>query len=205
MPAKRGATARQGRQGRITTAEDQATAAQAAQAALAGSPKAGVPPTRQSSPFSATGQAVLQAEGLEHIPKGKDRGAPNAPDMGDPLKAKPRGLQKEPAIFTSNGEVDLRLAPTPSGPQPAVAASPKEGDEQLKARREAHQRFIETRSTQRAKKLSEATISRLNHAELRAIATQRGYQNIPEHGNRTTRTWFAEQQKQDKLLGKEEI
>jgi hypothetical protein len=202
MPAKRGATARQGRQGRITTGEDAATVAQAA---LAGSPKAGVPPTRQSSPFSATGQAVMQAEGLEHIPKGKDRGAPGAPDMGDPLKAKPRGLQKEKAIFTSNGEVDTRLAPTPSGPQPAVAATHEEGEKQIKERRDAHQQFIETRSSQRAKRLSEATISRLNHAELRAIASQRGYQDIPEHGNRTTRTWFAEQQKQDKLLGKEEI
>lgn len=199
MAAKRRSA---GRRAQLSTSEGQA---EASQAALSGVPEAGVPPTRQGGPGSATGQAVRQALGLEEIPKGKDRGAPDAPKVGEPLKAKPQGLQKEQALFTSNGEVDLRLVPTASGPQSAPAATHAEGEKRIQERRDAHQDYIEARSTQRDKRLSEATISRLGHAELRAIASQRGYKDIPEHGNRTTRTWFARQQEEDEALGKDEL
>lgn len=203
----RRAGAKGGAKKRGAQISDNESAASAGSAAAAGVPEAGVPPTRQGGVLTATGQAVRQALELEEIPKGDERGAPDAPEMEpDYLEGQaPQGLQAEPALFVSNGEVDLRLQPTAAGPQPEIAATREALEEHIQQRREEHQDYIETRSRTRDKKLSQATIDRLGHQELRAIGTQRGYQNAPEHGNRTTRTWFAKAQKEDEGLGDEEI
>ena len=205
MAAKRRGSASRRAGAKVTDA--QATA-ETSQSARAGNPEAHVPPTRMGGVLSATGQAVSQALGHEHVPKGKDRGAQDSPKgiQPDYLKgAKPQGLQKEAARFVSNGEVDLRLTPTAGGPQPQLAATHAEGEDKIQERMEAHDTYVEARSVTRDKRLSEATINRLGGAELRAIAAQRGYTDFPDHGNRTIRGAFAKAQEQDKNLGKEEI
>src|SRR5947208_727789 len=91
--------------------------AEAGVAARAGVPEANVPPTTQAGVFSATGQAVRHALGQDERRKGKDRGAPEPKDAVKPAAdaPKPQGLQKEPAIFTSNGEVPLNMQASPTG------------------------------------------------------------------------------------------
>jgi hypothetical protein len=183
------------------------------QAARAGVPEANVPPTTQSGPLSATGQAVRQALGQEEVPKGKERGAPQSQGQKDAKPdligkgGKPTGLQKEKAIFSSNGEIPSDMVASPSGLVPMHTAAGGDEDkmqQMVEDRRDEHERYVERRSVMRTKRLSNATIDRLGHAELRAIGEQRGY-TLPVAGARSTRAAFARAQEGDKELGKEEI
>jgi hypothetical protein len=203
VTAKKAASSRRG-QGKKTSVDP-------VQAAREGVPEAGVPPTTQGAPISATGQAVAQALGQEEVPKGKDRGAPPSQAQKDAQPdyfkgAKPKGMQAEQAIFASNGSLEPNMVASPSGlvPVSTVARDEDHAQEIMEDRREQHQKYVELRSSNRNKRLSEATVGRLGHAELRAIGEQRGYQ-LPLGGNRTTRTAFLAAQAEDKVLGKEEV
>lgn len=171
-----------------------------AQSAREGNVGAGVPPTRQGSVFSATGQAVARELGAEQPPE--DRGAPDAPEAEPDFMegAEPKGLQAEPARFVSNGSLEPNMVASPSGPIPAssVTATREDAEQRVEDHLAEHDRFVQQRSSQ-AKRLSQATIDRVGGAELRAIARQRGY-DIVEGGNRTTRRAFAAAQNDDETL-----
>jgi hypothetical protein len=171
-----------------------------------GSVKAGVPPTRQTGPTTATGMQLAAADDKKLIPKGKDRGSQLKIEGGEPAPShseaqKPRGLQKEPAMFVTNGSIEHGAVPTPSGLQPvaAVATSPEDAKKRVEKRVDEHKRFVE-RTVERRERLDDATVGRLGRAELRAVALQRGYEDIPEAGTRAVRAAFLREQKNDKLV-----
>lgn len=162
--------------------------------------KTGVPPTRAVGTGTATGMAIQDGMGDQDIPKGKDAGSPQKIDGGDPpadLLGKPgkaRGLQAEPAIFSSNGEIPSNHVASPSGPVPvaAVAGSPEEAKKAVERHREQHKRYVESRAEHKV--LDENTINRLSKTELRAIGDARGY-DMPVAGTRATRAAFSDAQK----------
>lgn len=172
----------------------------------AGSKEAGVPPTRQTGPESATGQAIRDANGEQEIPKGEERGSQVEIQGGDPKATleggdKPRGMQAKPAIFSSNGEIPRNAVPTASGlvPVSTVANTQEEADAIVEKREEDHKRYVE-RTVDKHEELDAATVGRLGRAELRAIGEQRGYE-MPEAGTRATRAAFLNGQSKDELIG----
>lgn len=156
-----------------------------------------VPPTRATGEGSATG-TQLREQTRKDIPKGKDRGSrlpieggqPPADYIGDP--GKPRGLQAEEAMFTSNGQIPSGTVPTNSGPVPvsAVASSPEDAKRRLEELEEAHAADLERRERG---ELSEDEVRRMGRAELRAIGERFGYE-LPEAGTRATREAFLQAQ-----------
>lgn len=158
-----------------------------------------VPTTRQTGPETATGQQIAWDNGEQEVPKGDERGSQLEIEGGEPTPTieggdKPRGLQAEPALFVSNGQVAHDMVPSPTGLQPiaAVAATPEEAKKKIDERVEQHQQYI-NRTQNKDKVLDEATVGRLGKAELRAIALQRGY-DVPEAGTRAIRANFLRAQ-----------
>lgn len=158
-----------------------------------------VPATRQTSVASATGQQIAWENGETEVPKGDERGSQLEIEGGDPTPTieggdKPRGLQAEPALFVSNGQVPHDMVPSSSGLQPvaAVAATPEEAKEKIDQRVEEHQRYV-SRTQDKDRVLDEATVGRLSKTELRAIGLQRGY-DMPDAGTRAIRASFLSEQ-----------
>lgn len=158
-----------------------------------------VPATRQTSVASATGQQIAWENGETEVPKGDERGSQLEIEGGDPTPTieggdKPRGLQAEPALFVSNGQVPHDMVPSPTGLQPvaAVAGTPEEAKEKIDQRVDEHQKYV-SRTQEKDRVLDEATVGRLGKAELRAIALQRGY-DVPEAGTRAIRANFLRAQ-----------
>lgn len=169
--------------------------------------KTGVPPTRATSDATATGMQIQHASGKQHIPKGKEAGSQVPIVGGDPTPdaegpQKPRGLQAETALFSSNGSIPHDQVATPTGlvPVAAVSTDQKDAEKKIETRVQEHKKHVER--TVRHKRLDEATIGRMGHPELRAIGQARGY-DLPEGGNRTTRAAFLKAQDADKGLAKE--
>lgn len=170
------------------------------------SPKdTGVPPTRARGPETATGQQIAWASGEQDVPKGAERGSQVEIEGGDPTPTleggdKPRGLQAEDALFSSNGQVASDMEASPTGLQPigANSASPEEAKKKIEARRTEHEAYVNR--TPKVERLDDATINRLGRAELAAIGKQRGY-TIPDAGTRATRAAFAAGQDGDSKLG----
>lgn len=165
-----------------------------------------VPPTRAMGRGTATGEALVEAEGRE-LPTGKDRGstAPGAGEATAPGDA-PKGSQAKPAKFTSNGSLPNRQLPTPSGPVPASAIHKTKdaADQAVDQNSEAIDAAQEGSYGIGGQRLSEATVGRLGRAELQAIAHTRGYGIDPMLGTRGTRNAFLRAQDGDKTLsGKE--
>ncbi len=171
----------------------------------------------QKGTGTATGQEAARRAGNENLPKGKDRGStlkskepvPAADYMGK--GAKNVGKQKTKAVFVGNGQVDTSKVGSPSGPVPisSVVSTPEEAAKleakNRKAIVEDHGRGIGRG------RLTDEQIDSMNGAELRAVATDRGYGASPGHpgfgitsmsGTRGTRAAFKELQKADKNLGK---
>lgn len=167
--------------------------------------KTGVPPTRATGPETATGQQIKWAAGEVEVPKGDERGSQVDIEGGDPTPTleggdKPRGLQAEDALFSSNGQVASDMEASPTGLQPigANSASPEEAKKKIEQRRTEHEAYVNR--TPKVERLDDATINRLGRAELAAIGKQRGY-SIPDAGTRATRAAFAAGQDSDSKLG----
>ena len=173
-----------------------------------------VPVTRATGGDTATGTAIREAE-RDDLPQGKDRGSKNPIEGGDQIKpdlitppGKPTGLQSEPALYTSNGEVDVTQLPTPTGPVgPAAAEGVNSLDDYIQ-RRDKRIEELKTAEDRRAdlrrKAIDERTVNSLSKTDLRAIAQQRGYEDFPEdRGTRATREAFLRSQEKDTFLKKE--
>jgi hypothetical protein len=164
-----------------------------------------VPPTRATGLESATGTALNEAARTD-VPKGKERGSTVPIDGGQPKpdyleEGNPNKISKEPAKFTSNGQVPDGTVGSPSGSVPvaAFARDQKHADQLLKDQAEKHNAYIEARNN--PKKLDDNTVNRMGGAELRAIGLQRGY-DLGERGTRGTRAEFIRAQDKDKTLKK---
>lgn len=123
---------------------------------------------------------------------------PKKPKAGSAEKGK--GLQPQKSASGGKREVVKTMPSVIMGKQPTGKQLKREEnlvldeeDDQLISADEA-----------RMKKLSEETVNRLGKAELRAIATSRGYWKSTDgenrSGSRTTRAAFMEAQKSDKSL-----
>lgn len=157
-----------------------------------------VPPTRATSPETATGNAL--AEDTRELPTGKDRGS-TAPGAGEATETggKATGAQAEAAQFSTNGSLPNRRLPTPSGPVPASAIH-KDKDAADKAVEQHEEEVATAAAGNGGQKISEATVGRLGKQELRAIAVTRGYDIPMEAGTRGTRNAFLKAQAEDKSL-----
>ena len=121
----------------------------------------------------------------------------------DYLKSqKPTGLQAEPARFTTNGSLEPNMLPSNSGPVPASAShfTPEAAEDAVVAQEEALENDLRARFEQR-QEIDEETISRMSAAELRAVATDRGYDDVSNvMGRKQSRSAFLAAQKADKTI-----
>jgi hypothetical protein len=184
------------------------TRSSAKSARNAGPKDSTVPATRAAGDATATGMQIQHESGKQNIPKGKEAGSQVPIVGGDPTPdaegpQKPRGLQAEPALFSSNGSIPHDMTASASGlvPMAMVAGDQKEAEKRIDQRVEDHKRYVNRQP--RHRRLDDATVGRLSHAELRAIGEARGYE-LPQGGNRTTRAAFLRAQDADKGLAKEE-
>lgn len=163
-----------------------------------------VPPTRALGNETATGTQIAFERGEKEIPQGAERGSQVEIEGGDPTPdqegpQKPRGLQAEPALFVSNGQISSTDVPSPSGLQPigAVATSPEHAKELQEKRKADHEAFV--RRSPKQERLEEAHVNTLGRAELKALGEQRGY-DMPDAGTRATRAAFLAGQDADETL-----
>lgn len=162
-----------------------------------------IPKGAQTGSSTATGQAIAEEErkpikGKERGSTQKIEGAPKTGDLGiKGASVKPQGMQKEPAVYVTNGTVEPLTIGTPSGPQPvaSVAATPEAAKKLIDERRE--QQKHELRTT--GKRLTDAQVARMTRHELHAVAHDRGY-DIGEAGSRVTRASFLRAQDEDTQL-----
>lgn len=158
---------------------------------------------QKSSGGVGTAIGVIRKYDLEEaeIPQGEDRGSklPIAGEFkeGDAWEgAEPQGAQAQPAIITTNGTVPVNMIGTPSGPVPisAVESDPVRGAELIQERLDADEKEILRTGYAR---LSRAKIASMSANELRAVASDRGY-DIGQAGNRLSRQRFIKAQQDDK-------
>lgn len=166
----------------------------------------------KSSAGLGTAIGVIRANELEEkeIPSGEDRGStvPVAGKFegGDSWEgAKPQGAQEQPSIITTNGTIPVNMIGSPSGPIPisAVSGDPAQGAKMIQEHLDQDEK--EVLKTGYAT-LSRAKIESMSAAELRAVASDRGY-DLGQAGNRQTRLRFRRAQTADKteLESDEEI
>jgi hypothetical protein len=112
-----------------------------------------------------------------------------------------KGAQNEPATFVGNGTLDPRMIATPSGPQPAaaVATSAEHGEKLLQDHKDAIEKSNRDRFSSR-QRISDEKLSTMGRAEIRAVASDRGYPLSDGLGGRGTRAAFLEHQKNDSSL-----
>ena len=158
---------------------------------------------------SATGQEAARRAGKEEIPEGEDRGSvveidgePVADYAGNDVQ-KPEGNQAEPALFVANGTIPPNMVPSNSGlvPVSASAASPEDAEKRL----EEHQATVDAEREAAfgiRKEISEDQIAKMSAPELRAVASDRGYDISNAAGTRGTRAAFRTAQSEDKSFRK---
>lgn len=156
----------------------------------------------KSSAGLGTAIGVIRAHELDgkEIPEGEDRGStvPVAGtfDAGDAWEgAKAQGAQTQPAILATNGTVPVNHIGSPSGPVPVstVSGDPAQGAKMIQENFDKDEK--ELLRTGYAK-LSRAKIESMTGAELRAVASDRGY-DLGQAGNRQSRTRFRNAQDKD--------
>ena len=158
---------------------------------------------------TAVGQAREKYLGNEdeRIKKLQSRGS-EVPVKGKPKSAvakqstAPEGAQAQPAIYTTNGTVPVGMLPSGSGLQPA-SASIADPAAAAKAVAEAQQVAEKHLLRSGAEKISRNKIESMSAADLRAVATDRGYDLSEQGGNRVTRRRFLKLQEEDDSLGTE--
>lgn len=156
---------------------------------------------------TATGQARehFLGEETERIEGLKSRGSEVPIEGGDPQPdavqpgQPPRGNQAQPSAFVSNGSLPVNMVPSGSGlvPVSSVTSDPETAKELVDTAARARDEHI-LRSGFR--KLSRAKVESMTAGELRAVASDRGYDIGEYGGNRITRQRFLEAQKKDEGL-----
>jgi hypothetical protein len=114
----------------------------------------------------------------------------------------PQGLQAEPARFVTNGSLEPNMVASNSGPVPASAANftPEAGEAAVEAQIKAEDDALRARFEQR-QEIDEETISRMSAAEIRAVASDRGYTELDGiMGRKQSRSAFLTAQKADKSI-----
>lgn len=146
---------------------------------------------------SASGQAAAgdAAQGQETAGEGGS-GAEEVTDTI--LKPQgPIGLQKEPALFTRNGSVELNMVPSPTGPIPASLITDEKARQAALDATVASVRQGPRRNSRL--RLSREQLERMSPAEVRAVAHDRGY-DIGEGGRRgLVNKFYTAQQDDDSL------
>lgn len=143
----------------------------------------------------------------ERIKNLESRGVDQEIDGGEPEPDYPqhpgpaaRGLGTKPANFVTNGTVPGTFVGSPSGPVPvsAVATSVEDANRKLaEARKQEEDAILRTSSQQ---KLSRAKVESMSGADLRAVASDRGYDIGDQVGSRATRRRFLAAQDKDESL-----
>jgi hypothetical protein len=158
---------------------------------------------------TATGQEakVRSGEEGERLEGQESRGGPEPDEKIQPDFLKPAkniGLQNEPADFVVNGSVPPRHVASNSGlvPVGAFAASPEDAETRLAEHEQNVQDSMRARSSSR-RPIDDVLIDKMSGAELRAVATDRGYDLSSTLGTRGTRAVFRRLQSEDKSLEKE--
>lgn len=151
-----------------------------------------------TTPSSATGQAKENDSGKEDERlEGRDeqQEPQNAPTKGDFAQVKteaPKGLQAEPANFTTSGTIPAGFVSSPTGFVPLSAVSDPEA---------ALERTLAANGRNRdERKLSEEEVEAISGVELRAIGVQRGYELPDFAGQHTMRRRFLREQEKDESL-----
>lgn len=160
--------------------------------------------TRQGVPATSATASGHAAAGspASTVDKSQQKGGPGAEDaQPDAIQAGtgPVGMQAEAAFFTKNGSVDGNSIPSPTGPVPAGLIADDKLREQ--AIRQARQGAVDAHaglSTGRMR-LSDEAVQRMSPAELRAVAHDRGYENV-DGGRRAVQARFLAAQKKDQGL-----
>jgi hypothetical protein len=152
-----------------------------------------------------TAPTASTASGLAAMgsPKGKNIAQDNDSNTGiepDAVKAgsPPKGLQAEAAFFTRTGSIPGNSVPSPSGPVPASTIA----DEATRNAAVEQARAGATRERQGRNgrfRLSDEYAQRLSPAELRAVASDRGYPDV-FGGRQTVLAKFLDAQKKDQSL-----
>lgn len=161
---------------------------------------------------TATGQARSHFLGdeKERIEGLESRGSTQEIAGGEPVAdasgndtQKPRGAQAQPSAFVSNGSLPVNMVASGSGPVPvsSVTSNPEDAARMAAESIKAHDDHV-LRSG--ATKLSRAQIESMSGAELRAVASDRGYDLGEQGGNRTTRRRFIEAQNKDEVTPESE-
>lgn len=157
---------------------------------------------------TASGKEAARRAGAEdELPTGEERGSLVDPGivpegegdyMGTPHAAV--GPQTEAAFFAPNGAIPPNMVASPSGlvPVSAVTSTAEEAEKLLDRRKEDLSR--EYKGLTKGKRLTDEQIRSMGGAELRAVATDRGYDLSPNAGTRGTRAGFATAQLEDENL-----
>lgn len=157
---------------------------------------------------TATGQEFLQRKGkLEHHTEGS--GGSDLEVEGDPQPdadgaTAPTGLQAEPAEWVGNGSLPPNMLPSPSGPVPAAAlhGTKEAADKAVEAAYKTADNEFDERFAHRTE-VDADTVARMSNAELRAVATDRGYKDVHNvMGRKSSRTAFLKAQAEDKNVSK---
>jgi hypothetical protein len=145
-----------------------------------------------------------QAKKIADLPGGSElpiAGGDSLPkDFPDHTPGAPVGAQAQPANYTTNGSLPLNHVATPSGlvPASAVSADPAIAAQRVQDTMDAHKvAVLRTGSDQR---ISRAKIESMNAGDLRAVASQRGYDIGDYAGTRATRRRFIAAQNDDSEL-----
>ncbi len=162
---------------------------------------------QKSSAGIGTAIGQLKIEKTREPIEGDDRGS-KVPivgtfDKGDAIEgAEPQGAQTLPSIITVNGTVPVNMIGTPSGPVPvsAVESDPAKGAQLIQERLDADEKEILRTGYA---KLSRSKVESMGGADLRAVASDRGY-DVGQAGNRQTRARFLRLQAEDKNFESDE-
>lgn len=154
---------------------------------------------------TASGQEAARRAGKEKPPKGADAGSkvktgvpvPPADYLGKGNK--PMGNQKKTAAFVSNGALVSGMVASPSGPVPASAATHSVEDHATAIKKHEDDFKAQHEDLRKQKKLSQDQINSMRPAELRAVASDRGYKISDAAGTRGTRAAFHSEQENDKF------
>lgn len=150
-----------------------------------------------------------QAERIADLPGGSEiafAGGDSLPkDFPDHKPGAPVGAQAQPANYTTNGSLPLNMVASPSGlvPASAVSVDPAIAAQRVQEGMDSLKAF--THRTGGYDRLSRAQIEGMSAGDLRAVASQRGYDIGEYAGSRATRKRFiAAQHADDDLEGERE-
>jgi hypothetical protein len=155
-------------------------------------------------------EALLREESGEEVPERESDGSTIPIAGGEPkgdfaaVEAKePIGAQAQPAIVSTNGTLPVNHVASPSGLVPVSAV---EHDPQAAAKRAQDHLTAADKQTIRAgyEKISRNKAEMMSPGELRAVASDRGYDIGDYAGSRATRKRFLDAQSKDSAFGSDE-